>query len=223
MSKTVWVMAISLGMMALQIGAPALASARETVVILGIHSLDGDDELARNITGALRFRARQVDDWQISEREVTFAQMSLAYGCDPPESACLTEIAEALEADHLIFGDVRRTSTGDQYDYALDISFFTRSNGQIPCIQNWSRTRARSGSPKGTLSGSRFGHNFGPKRPPDQLKTVDFILGFMANFENRCFEAACRDESGKWSKMGPETAQKGTQKGTRHGPSRDPG
>ena len=35
----------------------------------------------------------------------------------------------------------------------------------------------------------------------------------MVDFENRCFEAACRDENGNWSKMGPETAQKGTQKG----------
>lgn len=113
------------------IAAPASASAQTGVTILGIRSVEGDDEFARNLTGALRHAATQVPDWQVSEAQISLAQMSLAHGCDEPDAACMAEIAGDLEAERVIYGTVRRTSAGDDYDFALTLYLFDAESAQI--------------------------------------------------------------------------------------------
>jgi len=110
---------------------PAQASAQVGVTILGIRSVEGDDEFARNLTGALRHAATQVPDWQVSEAQISLAQMSLAHGCDEPDAACMAEIAGDLEAQRVIYGTVRRTSAGDDFDFALTLYLFDADDGQI--------------------------------------------------------------------------------------------
>ena len=58
----------------------ALADAR--VLVLGMRSIEGDDELANALTEQLRTAARTVDGWQVSNTAVSMAQMGLAHGCD---------------------------------------------------------------------------------------------------------------------------------------------
>ena len=112
------------------LSAPAVASA-QSVIILGIRSLDGDDDFARNLTGGLRHAAAQVDGWQVSDREVTLAQMALAHGCDDPNPGCMAEIADSLSAERLIYGDVRRTSSGERFDFSVNLHMFNSESDQI--------------------------------------------------------------------------------------------
>ncbi|MDQ3032398.1 MAG: PEGA domain-containing protein [Myxococcota bacterium] len=109
--------------------APAVARADASVMVLGITSPEGDDEFARNLTGAIRHEASQVDGWQVSDREVTLSQMSLAHGCaDTPDAACLRQIATTLNAQRVVYGTVRRDSARD---FQVTLSLFDAETGQI--------------------------------------------------------------------------------------------
>lgn len=109
--------------------APAVARADASVMVLGITSLEGDDDFARNLTGAIRHEASQVDGWQVSDREVTLSQMSLAHGCgDTPDAACLRQIATTLNAQRLVYGVVHRDAS---QDFAVSISLYDAETGQI--------------------------------------------------------------------------------------------
>lgn len=110
--------------------APALASA-QTVAVLGIRSVDGDDEFARDLTGALRHAATQVRGWSVSEREVTLTQMALAHGCEEPDPGCLALMADSLQVERIIYGDVRRTSASEQYDFSVILHIFNADSDQI--------------------------------------------------------------------------------------------
>jgi len=110
---------------------PALAHAQTSVMVLGIRSVEGDDELAIALTGAIRHEASGVPGWSVSQEEISLAQMSLAHGCDEPDAACMAEIANELGAGRVIYGTVRRTGAGDQYDYALTLYSFNAEAGQI--------------------------------------------------------------------------------------------
>jgi hypothetical protein len=110
---------------------PAFAQDDGQVFVLGIRSVEGDDELSRNLTGAIRQEARGVDDWSVAEAEISLAQMSVAHGCDEPDAQCMAEIAEELAASRIVYGTVRRTGAGEQYDYALTLYNFNAQTGQI--------------------------------------------------------------------------------------------
>ncbi len=111
--------------------APAGASA-QSVVVLGISSVEGDDEFARNLTGALRHAASQVDGWTLSDREVTLSQMALAHGCDEqPDETCMAQIARSLEAQRVVYGEVRRTGGEESFDFSLNLHIFNAESGRI--------------------------------------------------------------------------------------------
>ncbi len=115
------------------LASPAMASAQQqaSVIVLGIRSVEGDDEFTRNLTGALRHAAAQVPGWTVSDREVTLAQMALAYGCDEPDPMCMSQIADSLQVGRVIYGDVRRTSAGDSYDWSINLHVFNAETDQI--------------------------------------------------------------------------------------------
>src|SRR5688572_11535939 len=91
---------------------PSLAQADSTVVVLGVRSLDGDDALAHNVSVALRTGAQKMQGWNVSQRDVSLAQMSLAHGCDEPDARCMADIAGTLEVDRLIYGTILKA--GDE-------------------------------------------------------------------------------------------------------------
>jgi TolB-like protein len=109
--------------------APSVARADVSVMVLGITSMEGDDEFANSLTGAIRHEASQVGEWQVSGREVTLAQMSLAHGCsDTPDVACLRQIATTLNAQRLVYGVVRRDSS---QDFHVTLSLYDAETGTI--------------------------------------------------------------------------------------------
>ncbi|MCA9604095.1 MAG: PEGA domain-containing protein [Myxococcales bacterium] len=110
--------------------APAVASA-ESVMVLGVRSVEGDDEFTRNLTGAVRHAASLVEGWEVSDREVTFVQMALVHDCDNPNPTCLNSIASALGVDLMIYGDVRRTAAGDEFDFSINLHLFNATSGTI--------------------------------------------------------------------------------------------
>ena len=48
------------------LGSAVRAQAQESVVVLGLSSVDGDDDYARNLSGALRHAASAVRGWSVS-------------------------------------------------------------------------------------------------------------------------------------------------------------
>ncbi|HET6337795.1 MAG TPA: PEGA domain-containing protein [Polyangiales bacterium] len=130
-------------------GLSARAAAEDaTTVVLGLRSVEGDDEFANGMTDALRVAARKVSGWKVADRAVSMSQMSLAHGCDDIDAPCLSEIAKGLQADRLLFGSVRRTNVQPKkgYDYEVSVSIFnagTRSIGSTE-TQTVSRTESKA-------------------------------------------------------------------------------
>jgi hypothetical protein len=82
-----------------------------------VRSLDGDDTFAHQISVGLRAGAQKMAGWNVSQRDVSLAQMSLAHGCEEPDARCMADIAGTLEVDRLIYGTVLKT--GDEVQLAL--------------------------------------------------------------------------------------------------------
>lgn len=121
----------TLALLSFLFGFPTTVLADESVIVLGIRSMEGDDEFALSLTGALRHSASQVPGWSVSDREVSLAQMALAHSCDDPDVACMQQIAGTLAMQRVIYGTVRRTSTSAQFDYGITLYMFNAETGQI--------------------------------------------------------------------------------------------
>jgi hypothetical protein len=112
--------------------APPLARADRTIAVLGILSMEGDDEVAQSLTGAIRHAASRVDGWQLSRQEVTLTQMALAHGCsDEPDTGCLTQIAATLGVQAVIYGILRRTTADGRQAFQVSLAFFDAATQHI--------------------------------------------------------------------------------------------
>lgn len=119
------VMAALVGLFGLMLGHAVPAAAQDvSVIVLGLRSVEGDDDFANAMTDALRVAARKVTGWKVLDRSVSMTQMSLAHGCDDVDVTCLSEIATGLAADRMLFGTVRRTAARNKYDFELTVSVF---------------------------------------------------------------------------------------------------
>ena len=109
------------------IATPLVRAEDSSVVVLGLRSLEGDDEFANSMTDALRDAARAVRGWRVLERAVSMAQMTLAHNCEEINVGCLSEIARGLQADRIVFGTVRRTAGRSKFDYEVTASLFNNT------------------------------------------------------------------------------------------------
>ena len=116
--------------------AARVSAAPASVVVLGLRSLEGDDEFANSMTEGLRGAAKGVTGWRLIERAVSMAQMTLAHSCDEVDAACLNDIAKGLEAERVIFGTVRRTAARGKYDYEITVSVFNSTSHAIVDTQS---------------------------------------------------------------------------------------
>jgi len=114
----------------LVLGSVATAHAQEAVVVTGLTSLDGDDQYAQSLTGALRHAASAVRGWTVSERDVAMANLELVAGCEAPDPACLQTIATTVGAQRLIFGTISRTP-GDHYEFAVSLRSYSVATQRI--------------------------------------------------------------------------------------------
>jgi len=122
-----------IGLMAcfLVVATATPAMAEVTVVVLGVRSVEGDDDFANELTQRLRSAAMGLGDWTVSDRAVSMSQMTLAHGCDEVDASCLNDMAKGLEADRIIYGTVRRTSARKVFNYAVTVSLFNGETGSI--------------------------------------------------------------------------------------------
>lgn len=109
----------------------AEAAAQSNVVVLGVRSVEGDDDVAHDLTTALREASEEVSIWSVSPTAVSMAQMALAHGCEEVDVACLADIAKGLTADLLVYGTLRRNSAREDYDFAFNLSLFNAQSGSI--------------------------------------------------------------------------------------------
>jgi hypothetical protein len=129
--------------------APALAQS-SSVVVLGVRSVEGDDDVAHDLTTALREAAKSVEGWSVSGTAVSMAQMALAHGCEEVDAACLADIAKGLSGDLIVYGTLRRNSARDDYDFAFSVNLFDAKSGTI--VRNVDDTIPRRETTKGALS-----------------------------------------------------------------------
>ncbi|MEM9860691.1 MAG: PEGA domain-containing protein [Myxococcota bacterium] len=113
------------------LAAQSAAAQQESVYVLGLRSVEGDDEFARELSGAIRVAAGGVPGWAVSPDEVSLSQMTMVYGCDDPNTECMASIAEELSADKVIYGTVRRSGTGDDFSFGLSLYLFDRASGSL--------------------------------------------------------------------------------------------
>jgi hypothetical protein len=128
----------------LSVAAPALAQTK--VVVLGLRSIEGDDETANALTDRLRTAAGSVEGWTVSPAAVSMAQMSLAHGCEEIDASCLSEIAKGLKTDVVIYGTLRRNSARENYDFALNVSLYDARADEIAKIVDDTVPREEAGA-----------------------------------------------------------------------------
>lgn len=94
----------------LWLSAPARADT--TVASLGVRSLDGESDLERRLSVALRSAASTLAGWSVGKREASLEQMKLALGCDETDAPCLSEVVKTLGVQRLVFGSVAGSGSG---------------------------------------------------------------------------------------------------------------
>ncbi len=139
--------AVTIGLLAAPLGVmvvPTAAHADTSVIVLGIRSLEGDDEFARNLTGALRRAAEQVPGLRIVDRDVSLAQITIVLGCDDADAACMQQVAAQLGVQRVVYGTARRTTAGANYSYTIALFSFSAATNEIDQQLTATVTRARS-------------------------------------------------------------------------------
>jgi len=111
---------------------PAVAAAQGSVTILGLRSATADDEVARNMTAALRDAADAANGEELehSGRENQLGQLMIAFGCDEPNPRCLGEIGESLASQRLIYGIVQAASD-DSGGFTISLDYFDVEAGEV--------------------------------------------------------------------------------------------
>jgi TolB-like protein len=135
---------------------PLVRAEDSSVVVLGLRSLEGDDEFANSMTDALRDAARGVRGWRVLERAVSMAQMTLAHNCEDINVGCLSEIARGLQADRVVFGTVRRTAGRSKFDYEVTASLFNNSTHSTVGTETQTVARNDAKAPRMLASQAQF-------------------------------------------------------------------
>jgi len=112
---------------------PATASA-QSIHVLGINSIEGDDDLARNLTNALRTSLSE-QGCHVDPRDISLMQMSLAFGdtgmCSQIDVGCLDAIAQHIETGSLVFGIMHRVFTDVGQEVEVELHYYDRLERRI--------------------------------------------------------------------------------------------
>jgi hypothetical protein len=93
----------------------AHASEGEVVTHLALFEINSDgvhDELARQLSDALRKEVLATPGHQLSDARVSLEQLSLVHDCDTAELACLGKIARQLGVGGFIYGQMQAEGNG---------------------------------------------------------------------------------------------------------------
>lgn len=100
-------------------------------ILLGLTSLDGDDEFAAALSGAIRGALARRPGLPLSDADAVLTQIELASGCEAPELPCLERMANVVGARHVLFGYVHRDAQGPRFNFAISVSHYDASTGTI--------------------------------------------------------------------------------------------
>jgi hypothetical protein len=112
---------------------PARASEGEVVAHLALFEINSDgvhDDLARQLSDALRREVLAMPGFQLSDARVSLEQLSLVHDCDTAELPCLGKIARQLGVGGFIFGQLQNEGSGA---YA-EVRFFDAGSQTIKRI-----------------------------------------------------------------------------------------
>lgn len=108
--------AILFALMGIFMPATALAQASEERLDVAVFELDGegiDDDLAETLTAVLRQEAQQHAGYSlVNPASLQRHEVALIVGCDPQQVECLREMAQYVDGQVLIFGEVRPVAGG---------------------------------------------------------------------------------------------------------------
>lgn len=108
---------------------PSTAQAQgASVYVLGLRSIEGDDEFARELSGVIRVAAGRIPGWEVAPDEVTLSQMTMMHACDEPNRECMGAIASELGAAKIIYGTIVRR--GDE-GYGLTLYLYDHPSTSI--------------------------------------------------------------------------------------------
>lgn len=108
---------------------PSTAQAQgASVYVLGLRSIEGDDEFARELSGVIRVAAGRIPGWEVAPDEVTLSQMTMMHACDEPNRECMGAIASELDAVKIIYGTIVRR--GDE-GYGLTLYLYDHPSTSI--------------------------------------------------------------------------------------------
>ena len=120
--------------------APSVAAAQSSLAVLGLVSEEGDDDLASAFTGALRAEATADGSYEVSSTNASLTQMTMAQDCEISEPSCRQAIGEALKAEHVIYGSVRRAGSRG---HAVEAHMFdSGTGGEVAATRTFSETTA---------------------------------------------------------------------------------
>lgn len=108
-------------------GGANVAQAARPASALGVRSLDGEDDLERRVSHALRTSAGQLGELTVGDRVVSLEQMILSHGCDDANAACLAQIAQTLAVELLLYGEV----VASQGTHQLTLHVFDAKTGRV--------------------------------------------------------------------------------------------
>ena len=99
---------------------------KRVILVPGLRALDGDDDVANELTGWLRAGASALQGWRLHAASISLEQLMLVHGCEaPPKEACLATIGSTFEADRILSGSLLRVRPlGDENDYRLEARLF---------------------------------------------------------------------------------------------------
>ncbi len=104
------------------------------VAVPGLRALDGDDDIAHELTGWLRAATSAVEGWRLHTSIISLEQLMLVHDCESSSEDCLSRIAATLEANRLISGSLRRVETEEaesQHDFQATLFLFNAEAGRI--------------------------------------------------------------------------------------------
>jgi hypothetical protein len=97
------------------IASRAQASEGEVVTHLAVLEINSDgvhNELARQLSEALRKEVRATPGHLLSDARVSLEQLSLVHDCDPSELACLGKIARQIGVSGFLYGQLSNEGNG---------------------------------------------------------------------------------------------------------------
>lgn len=122
---------LSAGLIALATVVSVVPSTAEaqgaSVYVLGLRSIEGDDEFARELSGVIRVAAGSIPGWEVAPDEVTLSQMTMMHACDEPNRECMSNIATELGAAKIIYGTIGRSGEG----YGLTLYLYDHASTSI--------------------------------------------------------------------------------------------